>query len=107
MMAEFARSTAFGTVVRYATHFSLFGAFWLAWFLATISQFAINDGNYYEAVNAFQNIFGGWHKWKRALLVPRVRRHRRARGLARQLRDHERVLQGRSVPGGHRTDRRR
>jgi purine-cytosine permease-like protein len=65
MMAEFAHSTAFGTVVKYATHFSLFGAFWLAWFLATISQFAINDGNYYEGINAFQNIFGGWRKWKR------------------------------------------
>jgi cytosine permease len=65
MMAAFAHTSAFGPVVRYATHFSLFGAFWLAWFLATISQFAINDGNYYEGVNAFQNIFGGWHRWRR------------------------------------------
>ncbi len=65
MMAAFARSSDFGVVVRYATHFSLFGALWLSWFLATISQFAINDGNYYEAVNAFQNIIGGWSKWKR------------------------------------------
>ena len=65
MMADFARSTDFGVVVRYSTAFSLFGAYWLAWFLATISQFAINDGNYYEAVNAFQNIIGGWRKWKR------------------------------------------
>ena len=65
MMAEFAGSSDFGAVIKYATHFSLFGAFWLAWILATVSQFAINDGNYYEAVNAFQNIFGGWSKWKR------------------------------------------
>jgi purine-cytosine permease-like protein len=65
MMADFAGGSQFGPVVRYATSFSLFGAFWLAWFLATISQFAINDGNYYEAVNAFQNIFGGWRRWKR------------------------------------------
>jgi purine-cytosine permease-like protein len=65
MMAEFAQSSQFGVVVKYATHFSLFGFFWLAWFLATISQFAINDANYYEAINAFQNIFGGWKKWKR------------------------------------------
>ncbi len=65
MMAEFAHSSAFGTVVKYSTHFSLFGAFWLAWFLATISQFAINDGNYYEGINAFQNIFGNWSRWKR------------------------------------------
>lgn len=65
MTARFAGTTDFGPVVKYAAHFSLFGAFWLAWFLATISQFAINDGNYYEAINAFQNIFGGWSKWKR------------------------------------------
>ena len=65
MMAEFAHSSDFGTVVRYATHFSLFGFFWLAWLLATVSQFAINDGNYYEAINAFQNILGGWRRWKR------------------------------------------
>lgn len=65
MMAEFAGSSDFGVVVKYSTHFSLFGAFWLAWFLATISQFAINDGNYYEAINAFQNILGGWSRWKR------------------------------------------
>jgi purine-cytosine permease-like protein len=65
MMAEFAHSSDFGTVVRYATHFSLFGFFWLAWLLATVSQFAINDGNYYEGINAFQNILGGWKKWKR------------------------------------------
>jgi purine-cytosine permease-like protein len=65
MMAEFAHSTDFGTVVRFATHFSLFGFFWLAWFLATISQFAINDGNYYEAINGVQNILGGWSRWKR------------------------------------------
>jgi purine-cytosine permease-like protein len=65
MMAQFAGTSEFGAVIKYATHFSLFGAFWLAWFLATVSQFAINDGNYYEAINAFQNIFGGWSKWKR------------------------------------------
>jgi cytosine permease len=65
MMAEFAHSTDFGVVVKFSTHFSLFGAFWLAWFLATVSQVAINDGNYYEAINAFQNIFGSWSKWKR------------------------------------------
>jgi hypothetical protein len=43
----------------------LFGAFWLAWVIATISQFAINDGNYYESVNAGQNLIGGWKRWRR------------------------------------------
>ncbi|HWF54966.1 MAG TPA: cytosine permease [Solirubrobacteraceae bacterium] len=65
MMAEFAGSSSFGTVVNFTTHYSLFGALPLCFILATISQFAINDGNFYEAVNAFQNIFGGWSKWRR------------------------------------------
>jgi hypothetical protein len=43
-------------------HYSLLGAFWLAFFVATLSQIAINDGNYYEAVNAGQNLIGGWHR---------------------------------------------
>jgi cytosine permease len=49
----------------FSVHYSLFGAFWLAWIIATISQFAINDGNYYESVNAGQNLLGGWRHWKR------------------------------------------
>jgi purine-cytosine permease-like protein len=65
MMAEFAGSSSFGTVVKYTTHYSLFGLLPLAFILATISQFAINDGNYYEAINAVQNMFGGWRRWKR------------------------------------------
>ncbi|MHB8692612.1 MAG: cytosine permease [Solirubrobacteraceae bacterium] len=65
MMAQFAGSSSFGTVVNFTTHYSLFGALGLCFILATISQFAVNDGNYYEAVNAVQNMFGGWSKWKR------------------------------------------
>jgi purine-cytosine permease-like protein len=65
MMAQLAGTTETAPVVRYATHYSLFGAFWLAWILATISQFAINDGNYYESVNAGQNLVGGWRRWRR------------------------------------------
>jgi purine-cytosine permease-like protein len=52
-------------VFRYTVHYSLFGAFWLAWIIATISQFAINDGNYYESVNAGQNLIGSWRRWRR------------------------------------------
>jgi purine-cytosine permease-like protein len=65
MMAEFAGSSNFGQVVNFTTHYSLFGLLPLAFILATISQFALNDGNYYEAINAVQNIFGGWSKWRR------------------------------------------
>jgi purine-cytosine permease-like protein len=39
--------------------------FFLAFVIATISQFAINDGNYYESVNAGQNLIGWWSGWKR------------------------------------------
>jgi purine-cytosine permease-like protein len=45
--------------------FSLFGAFGVAFVIATIGQVAINDGNYYEAVNAAQNLVGGGRRWRR------------------------------------------
>jgi hypothetical protein len=67
MMEELAKSTDPAAVFRYTVHYSLFGAFWLAWIIATTSQIAINDGNYYESVNAGQNLIGGWHRWHRAL----------------------------------------
>src|SRR5947208_1531050 len=49
----------------FSVHYSLFGAFWLAFIIATVSQFAINDGNYYESVNAGQNLLGGFTGWRR------------------------------------------
>src|SRR5437870_3275658 len=65
MMANLAASSDPAAIFRYTVHYSLFGAFWLAWIIATISQFAINDGNYYESVNAGQNLVGGWRLWRR------------------------------------------
>jgi purine-cytosine permease-like protein len=67
MMAALAGSTDPAKVFRYTVHYSLFGAFWLAWIIATISQFAINDGNYYESVNAGQNLLGSIRRWPRPL----------------------------------------
>jgi purine-cytosine permease-like protein len=64
MMADLAHTTDFGPVVRETTKYSLFGAFGLAWILGTISQYALNDGNYYEAINGGQNIIGGWKRWR-------------------------------------------
>src|SRR5207245_9956754 len=29
------------------------------------SHFALNDANYYEAINGIQNLFGGWRQWRR------------------------------------------
>jgi purine-cytosine permease-like protein len=65
MMAQLAGTNDSATVFRYTVHYSLFGWFWLAFIIATISQFAINDGNYYESVNAGQNLVGGWRRWRR------------------------------------------
>ena len=65
MMAQLAGSSDFGVQIRFTTEYSLFGAFWLAWILATISQFSINDGNFYESINAGQNLFGGMRRWRR------------------------------------------
>jgi purine-cytosine permease-like protein len=67
MMEALAKTGDTAAVFRFTVHYSLFGAFWLAWIIATISQFAINDGNYYESVNAGQNLIGGWRRWHRAL----------------------------------------
>jgi purine-cytosine permease-like protein len=64
-MAKLAHTNDFGQLIRFTTEYSLFGAFWLAWILATIGQVALNDGNYYESVNGGQNLIGGWSKWKR------------------------------------------
>src|SRR5256714_5307026 len=65
MMAALSGTTDSAQVFRFTVHYSLFGAFWLAWIIATISQFAINDGNYYESVNAGQNLIGSWSRWRR------------------------------------------
>jgi len=65
MMAQLAGSSDSAAIFRYTVHYSLFGWFWLAFLIATISQFAINDGNYYESVNAGQNLIGGWRRWRR------------------------------------------
>jgi purine-cytosine permease-like protein len=65
MMAELARTADFAGLMKFTVHYSLFGVFWLAWLLVTVTQVAINDSNYYEAINAGQNVIGGWSRWRR------------------------------------------
>jgi purine-cytosine permease-like protein len=67
MMDQLAQAKDEAGIFRYTVHYSLFGAFWLAWIIATVSQIAINDGNYYESVNAGQNLLGSWRRWRRPL----------------------------------------
>jgi purine-cytosine permease-like protein len=55
----------FGPAYRYVAGYSLFGALWLGAAVATVLQLAINDGNYYEMVNAGQNLVGHARHWRR------------------------------------------
>jgi purine-cytosine permease-like protein len=61
----------FGPGFRYAVEYSLFGVLWLGAVVATVLQIAINDGNYYEMVNAGQNLFG-WRRIYTCLLMAGV-----------------------------------
>lgn len=65
LMALLSNSADFGTIFRYFVDFSLFGLTGLAVVVFFINQFALNDGNLYEAVNAMQNIFGGIKGYQR------------------------------------------
>jgi purine-cytosine permease-like protein len=70
MMAKLAGGT--DNAFNFSVHYSLFGVFFIAFIIATISQFAINDGNYYESVNAGQNLVGtvpGWRRIYTCLIV--------------------------------------
>ncbi|OLB81876.1 MAG: hypothetical protein AUI14_01775 [Actinobacteria bacterium 13_2_20CM_2_71_6] len=74
MMAELSQAGPydFGAAFRYTATFSLFGALWLGAIVATVLQVAINDGNYYEMVNAGQNGVGhvrGWRRWYTCLVM--------------------------------------
>jgi purine-cytosine permease-like protein len=65
IMAQLSTNHGFGPSLKYITHYSLFGALWLAFIISVLGQVAINDGNYYAAINAGQNIIGGWKRWNR------------------------------------------
>jgi purine-cytosine permease-like protein len=65
IMAQLTSNHDFGASLISITHYSLFGALWLAFLISILGQVSINDGNYYAAINAGQNIIGGWSKWKR------------------------------------------
>jgi purine-cytosine permease-like protein len=65
IVARTSSSTAFGPAVATVTHLSMFGLFWLAFIVILITQVGLNDGNYYESINALQNLAGGWKRWKR------------------------------------------
>jgi purine-cytosine permease-like protein len=65
LMAMLSNQSEFGAVMKYFVDFSLFGLVGLGVIVFFINQFALNDGNLYESINAMQNIFG----WRRYLSV--------------------------------------
>jgi cytosine permease len=65
LMAELSNTSDFGAVMKYFVDFSLFGLVALGVVVFFINQFALNDGNLYESINAMQNIFG----WRRVYSV--------------------------------------
>jgi purine-cytosine permease-like protein len=67
MMAELSHQGQydFGPAYRYTVEYSLFGALWLGFIVATVLQVAINDGNYYEMINGGQNAVGHLQRWRR------------------------------------------
>ncbi|UGS35513.1 cytosine permease [Capillimicrobium parvum] len=65
IMAARVGSGDFGKVFDATVTFSLFGASALAFILATATQIAVNDANYYESLNGGQNVLGGWRPWRR------------------------------------------
>lgn len=65
IMAARVHSGDFGTIFSASVQFSLFGVAVLGFILATATQVAVNDANYYESLNAGQNLLGGWRHWRR------------------------------------------
>lgn len=65
IIGALAHQQSFGPAMHFTANYSLFGALWLAFILVLITQVALNDGNYYSAINAVQNIAGGAKNWKR------------------------------------------
>ena len=63
--AQIAKTAAFGPAIHTITNYSLWGATWLAFILVVLGQWSVNDGNYYEVINAAQNLVGGARRWKR------------------------------------------
>jgi purine-cytosine permease-like protein len=74
MMAQLSKAGAFdfGPAFKYTVEYSMFGVLALGAVVATVLQIAINDGNYYEMVNAGQNAVGaipGWRRWYTCLIM--------------------------------------
>jgi purine-cytosine permease-like protein len=75
IMRQMAGTSDFGPALKTITDYSLFGAVWLAFIMVVVSQVSNNDGNYYEAINALENLLGGirgWHRRYTCLLAAAI-----------------------------------
>jgi purine-cytosine permease-like protein len=68
LMAELSNTTDFGAVMKFFVTFSLFGFTALGVIVFFVNQFALNDGNLYESINAMQNVFG-WRRYFSVLIL--------------------------------------
>lgn len=64
-VAALAQSTDFNAQVHTLVGLSLFGLAPFAVIMIIVTQTATNDGNYYEAINVLQNLFGAVRRWRR------------------------------------------
>jgi purine-cytosine permease-like protein len=69
LLAELAAASTLNPFIKHLVPFSLFGVTALAVILFAINQFALNDGNLYEAVNAMQNLIDRVRSWRRLYSV--------------------------------------
>jgi purine-cytosine permease-like protein len=69
LMAELSGAKDFAPIIQYFVGFSLFGLTALGVIVFFINQFALNDGNLYESINALQNVLGMWKRWRRRYSV--------------------------------------
>lgn len=69
LMAELSGAKEFAAIIHYFVDFSLFGLTLLGVIVFFINQFALNDGNLYESINAVQNLLGMWKHWQRPYSV--------------------------------------
>ena len=69
LLAELSAASSLNPFVKQLVPFSLFGVTALAVILFAVNQFALNDGNLYEAVNAMQNLIDRLRGWRRLYSV--------------------------------------
>ncbi|MGG5259695.1 cytosine permease [Phycicoccus avicenniae] len=65
-------STALGDLLPWMTDYSLFGLSILMAVIVVVVQVSLNDGNYYESINAIQNLLShvrGWSRYYACALV--------------------------------------